>query len=85
MQVKILQKQRFACKLSPIVNNLQSGNTVAIGLRPALDVCFGSFDCHLFGVIMPFPFSDSVLISYISFENAIKLRLVYSLCVLQYV
>ena len=33
---------------------------------------------------MPFPFSDSVLISYLSFENAIKLRLVYSLCVLQY-
>ena len=82
MQVKIVQKQRFACKLSPIVivNNLQSGNPVVIGLRPALVVCFGIFDCRLFGVIMPFPFSDPVLISYLSFENAIKLRLVYSLC-----
>ena len=68
MQVKILQKQRFACKLSPIVNNLQSGNPVVIDLRPALVVCFGIFECHLFGVIMPFPFSDSVLISYLSFE-----------------
>ena len=77
-------EQLVACKLSPIVNNLQSGNPVAIGLRPALFVCFGIFDCRLFGVIMPFPFSDSVLISYLSFENAIKLRLVYSLCVLQY-
>ena len=84
MQVKIFQKQRFACKLSPVVNNLQSGNPVVIGLRPAFVVCFGIFDCRLSGVIIPFPFSDSVLISYLSFENAIKLRLVYSLCVLQY-
>ena len=74
----------FYCKLSPIVNNLQSGNPDAIGLRPALVVCFGIFDCRLYGVIMPFPFSDFVLISYLYFENAIKLRLVYSHCVLQY-
>ena len=82
MQVKILQKQRFDCKLSPIVNNLQSGNPVAIGLRPALVGFFGIFDCRLFGMIMPFPFSDSVLISYLSFENAIKLSLarIFTLC-----